>query len=224
MARLIWDASGSRLYETGLDRAVIYPKGDPGLVWNGLSRVSQQKSGGELTPYYFDGVIYMLSEGSSNFAAKAEAFTYPDELAMHDGSYLDEYGARKAFDMTFRTLVGNDLNGLDHAYKLHFVYNVVATPAEITYRSLSRETDPILFGWDLYARPESVKRFKPTAHLIVDSRDIEPYYLDLLEAYIYGTDLYPALMPTPDEILEILNTVPGGFGHGPFGHGPFGHT
>lgn len=224
MSRLVWDASGSRLFEIGLDRAVIYPKEETGVVWNGISRFSQFKTGGELTPYYFDGVNYMLSESSAYYAARVEALTYPDVLAIHDGTYVEEYHSRKAFDMSFRTLVGNDVTGSDLGYKIHLVYNVVATPSEVAYRSLTRDSEPILFGWDIYARPVKVRRFKPTAHVIIDSRDIEPYYMNLLEDYIYGTDETPALMPLPDQILDIFDSWIGGYGHGPFGHGPFGHT
>ena len=49
MSRLVWDNTGERLYETGVKRGVLYPavNGEypAGVVWNGLTSVSENPSG-----------------------------------------------------------------------------------------------------------------------------------------------------------------------------------
>ena len=50
MARLVWDKTGERFYETGVDRGVLYPIQEggvysKGVAWNGLTAVTESPSG-----------------------------------------------------------------------------------------------------------------------------------------------------------------------------------
>lgn len=216
MPRLTWDANGERFYETGVDRGVLYVEGQPGVSWNGLKSVSESPSGGETQSYYIDGVKYLAVSGPEEFGASVEAFTYPDEFAQCDGTAVVFSGVyvsqqrRKSFGLSYRTLIGNDVDGTEHGYKIHLIYGALAEPSERSYSSMEDSTDPTAFSWSCSTKPVVVGNgLKPTSHIVVDSRKITPQALQILEARIYGTEAQQAYLPSPAELFELFTINPG---------------
>lgn len=214
--RLNWGAPGSRLYETGIDRGVLYIDG-VGYPWTGLTAVNEAPEGGEARSYYVDGQKYYNGSSREEFKATVEAYTYPDEFMACDGTapmlkgmYITQQ-ARKSFDFCYRTKIGNDSAGLNHGYKLHLVYNAVASPTAKNYRTLGDSSEPSTFSWTLTTRNE---RFDTTntgvrfgSHVIIDSRTTYPWALQMLEDHLYGkfgANGSVARMPTPEELIQIF--------------------
>jgi hypothetical protein len=213
MAKLQWDITGERFYEAGTDLGVLYIDG-VGHPWNGLVSVDQAPSGGEPELYYQDGLPYISASSTEEFKGSIEAYTYPQAFMVCDGSqeiaqglYISQQN-RKEFGLTYRTLIGNDIQELDHGYKLHIIYNCMASPATRSYSSLSDSNDPIIFQWGIKTRPvkfeDAAFGIKYGAHLTLDSREIYPWAMQAVEAVLYGTDETDARLPTPQELLELF--------------------
>lgn len=211
MSRLNWGATGTRYYETGVDRGVLYVNGY-GVAWTGLTSVVESPSGGEATPRYIDGIKYSNTASSEEFAATITAFTYPDEFAQCDGTHEVRSGLflhqqiRKPFGLSYRTKIGNDLSE-DHGYKIHLVYNALVSPSERENATVADETDPNDFSWTITTRPPVISGYKPTAHFTIDSRDTDPEVLSLVEDILYGTEIESPRMPTFEELLEVFDTI-----------------
>ena len=220
MAKLVWDQTGERLYETGVDRGVLYPlssegKYTPGVAWNGLTAVTESPSGAENTDLYADNIKYLSMRSAEIFGATVEAYTYPDEFAECDGSAQLVEGVtigqqnRKVFGLCYRTLVGNDVDGQDHGYKLHLIYGATASPSERGYATVNDSPEAITFSWELATTPVNVTDFKPTASITIDSTKADPTCLAALEEILYGKDgeleenVDPRL-PLPDEVKTIM--------------------
>lgn len=222
MAKLTWDDAGKRLYETGVQKGVLYPMGDngayaAGVAWNGLTAVTESPSGAEATPLYADDIKYLELTSAEEFGATVEAYTYPDEFAECDGSAEVATGVkigqqpRKVFGLCYRTTLGNDVKGNDYGYKLHIVYGCKAAPSEKAYASINDSPEAITFSWEVTTTPVSVTGFKPTAHLEIDSTKVTAAKLAALEAILYGADASGGSgsgteprLPLPDEIIELL--------------------
>lgn len=211
MAEIIWAQVGERFYETGLDRGVLYPETGPGVPWNGLVSVDQDPSGGAVESYYIDGVKFIDHVNNEDFQASLEAFSAPKEFAASDGQVSIATGLyatlqpRAGFDLSYRTLVGNDVQGTKYGYKLHLIYNVTAAPTSKSNKTIAKTVDPSLRKWTLYAVPPMVTTYKPTAHLIVDSTVVSPADLTALEDILYGTVSTNPRMPTQSELVALLS-------------------
>jgi len=215
MAVLSWDDIGAHFYETGLDHGVLYPLTagayTPGVVWNGLVSVSESPSGAEPTPLYADNIKYLTLTSLEEFAATLEAFTYPNEFAILDGSVEVADGAiigqqiRGTFGLVYRTRVGNDSEGDAHGYKLHLLYGLRAAPSERAYQTVNDNPEAITFSWELSSTPVPVAGHQPTSYVIVDSRTADPTALAALEAVLFGTVADDAELPTPDEVITLLS-------------------
>lgn len=211
MTALTWDQVGEKVYETGADHAVLYISGGVGVAWNGLISVSENTSGGESSEYHFDGNKYLDLVANEDFQATIVAFTYPDEFEQCDGTreilpgFLVGLQPRTRFGLSYRTKIGNDVDGIDYGYKLHLVYNALASSSDKTYSTLSETSDPSNFSWTINAVPEIVDGFKPSAHFIIDSRNISPENLQSLEDILYGNESNDPRLPTPFEIIGILS-------------------
>lgn len=223
MSKLVWDKTGERYYETGVSNGVIYPVGSSGeygagVAWNGLTAVTESPSGAEATPLYADNIKYLNLMSAEDFGGTIEAYTYPDEFAQCDGSVALAKGVkigqqkRTPFGFCYKTLLGNDVDGNDLGYKLHLVYGAIAAPSEKAYATVNDSPEAITFSWEFSTTPVSVKGFKPTAHLEIDSRDADPTKLSALEEILYGKDptsegvsdgVDPRL-PLPDEIATLM--------------------
>lgn len=217
MSRVDWNLPGQRFFEAGVDRGVLYPRFGPGVPWNGLTSVSENTSGGDLEPLYFDGVKYRDVVSNEDFSAQLEAFAAPPEFAAADGMKMLSPGLfvtqqpRQTFGLSYRTLKGNDLVGTEYGYKLHIVYNCTAAPSGKDNSTIAAQVTPTTRSWTLNTVPPPATTFRPTAHLVIDSTLVNPYLLADLETALYGrdaTDELPALdayLPTVQEIIAILS-------------------
>lgn len=212
MARLTWDAVGERFYYAGLDRGVLYLADVAGVPWSGLIGIDETPSGGGARPFYIDGVKYLNLSAAEEFEATINAYTYPDEFSECDGTIEARDGMfltqqpRQEFGLSYRTLVGNDVDGLDHAYKIHLIYNALAAPSQWINKTLDNAVSPSTFNWDLTTRPPDLTGYKLTSHVILDSREIQDAHLEFIEDILYGNEVDEARLPTIDEIITILDT------------------
>lgn len=221
MAVLVWDAVGKRVYETGVDHGVLYTPDqtgayNSGVVWNGLVSVSESPSGAEPQPQYADNMKYINLMSAEEFGATIEAFTYPEEFGVHDGTAMPAPGvylgqqARKPFGLSYRTLVGNDVDGLEHGYKLHLIYGALAAPSEKAYTTVNDSPEAITFSWEVTTTAVEVGtvgavRYKPAASLTVDSREVTPAALTALEAILYGSETEEPRLPLPAEVIQMMS-------------------
>lgn len=218
MSKLVWDQSGKRLYETGVDHGVLYPIQtggvySKGVAWNGLTAVTESPSGADVNDIYADNMKYLGLVGAEKFGATVEAYTYPDEFAECDGSVELVKGAtigqqnRKVFGMVYRTVIGNDVDGNEHGYKLHLIYGATAAPSEKAYNTINEDPEAITFSWELSTTPVNVTGHKPTASLTIDSTKADPTKLAELEKILYGDTETEPRLPLPDEIAQLLNVA-----------------
>lgn len=218
MSKLAWDQSGKRLYETGVDHGVLYPIQtggvySKGVAWNGLTAVTESPSGADVNDIYADNMKYLGLVGTEKFGATVEAYTYPDEFAECDGSVELVKGAtigqqnRKVFGMVYRTVIGNDVDGNEHGYKLHLIYGATAAPSEKAYNTINEDPEAITFSWELSTTPVNVTGHKPTASLTIDSTKADPAKLAELEKILFGDTETEPRLPLPDEIAQLLNVA-----------------
>ena len=223
MSRLTWDKTGERYYETGVKQGVLYPiqadgRYSKGVAWNGLISVTESPSGAEATPLYADDIKYLNLISNEEFGATIEAYTYPDEFYECDGSASLTDGVmigqqkRKTFGLCYRTTVGNDVDGNDYGYKLHLIYGCLAAPSEKGYNSINDSPEAITFSWEVSTTPVSVKGFKPTSQITIDSTKIaegKKAKLTELEDILYGKDgdggsTTGPRLPLPDEVATLF--------------------
>lgn len=218
MSKLVWDQFGKRLYETGVDHGVLYPIQTSGVysngvAWNGLTAVTESPSGADVNDIYADNMKYLGLVGAEKFGATVEAYTYPDEFAECDGSVELVKGAtigqqnRKVFGMVYRTVIGNDVDGNEHGYKLHLIYGATAAPSEKAYNTINEDPEAITFSWELSTTPVNVTGHKPTASLTIDSTKADPTKLAELEKILFGDTETEPRLPLPDEIAQLLNVA-----------------
>lgn len=215
MAKLVWDAVGEHFYETGLTKGVLYPqKADGtynnGVVWNGLTSVSETPSGAEATDLYADDIKYVSLYSAEKLNCTVEAYTYPKEFEACDGTKEIATGVtigqqeRSAFGLSYRTTVGSDTSTTD--YKLHLIYGAKASPSERAYQTINDSPEANTFSWEMTTNPVNVEGFKPTSLLVIDSRRIDKAKLKLIEDKLYGTESTEPTLPTPDEIITLVGT------------------
>ena len=218
MSKIVWDAVGEHIFETGVRNGVLYLKDaqgaySTGVAWNGLTSVSESPEGAEPTDLYADDIKYLTLMSAENFKATIEAYTYPDEFAECDGSATIADGvtigqqSRKPFGLCYRTAIGNDTDGNEHGYKLHIVYGCLASPSEKQYSTINDSPEAITFSWEVSTTPVNVNGKKPTATLIIDSTKADKSKLTALEAILYGSESTEPRMPLPDEIATLMTTV-----------------
>lgn len=213
MAVLTWDSPGSRYFEVGVDRGVIYPNDtNIGVAWNGLTNVTHSRSNGDIKPYYLDGRKFYHETGNEDLDLKVDAYTYPEEFARCDGTAFGENGLafdlqpRTPFGLSYRTLIGNDVDGQSHGYKIHLIYNALASPTEEAYETLSDDLSPMTLSWDLStlspigsAAPAG---YKNTPHVYIDSTKTHPLILKAIEDILYGTSTKNPRLPTQVELIN----------------------
>lgn len=214
MSKLIWDKSGDRLYETGVQKGVLYPMVEgaypKGVAWNGLTAVTESPSGAEATALYADDIKYLNLVSAEEFGGTIEAYMYPDEFMACDGSaelaagvYIGQQN-RQPFGLCYRTTLGNDTESNAHGYKLHIIYNALAAPSEKAYATINDSPEAITFSWEFATTPVEIEGFKPTASIVIDSTKVDPAKLAALEDLLYGTAEKEASLPTPNEIVALV--------------------
>lgn len=213
-SKLEWDNDGERYYETGVKFGVLYPFSNnayqAGVVWNGLTSVSESPSGAEANPIYADDIKYLELRSAEEFGATVEAYTYPDQFAECDGSAAIATGVfagqqtRKKFGLCYRTVLGNDAEMDAYGYKIHLIYGAMAAPSERSYQTINDSPEAITFSWELTTTPVAIDGLKPTASLIIDSTKADATALSNLETILYGSGETDARLPLPNEVMEIM--------------------
>ena len=218
MAALVWDKTGERRIETGVDHCALYVY-DPstktygkGVAWNGITAISEKPEGAEATDLYADNILYLSLLSAEKLKGTIEAYTYPDEFEACDGSAELSKGVkigqqdRVAFGLVYRTKIGDDVAGQDRGYKLHVLYGCKASPSEKGYKTVNDSPEAISFSWEISTTPVNVAGAKPTSLLTISSIDVDPGKLKSLEAKLFGADAQgggqaaePKLL-LPDEI------------------------
>lgn len=216
MAELVWDNTGERFYETGVNHGALFVVNSQtgaygaGVAWNGLISVAEKPSGAEPVSLYADNIKYLTLVSAEEFGATIEAYTYPDEFAECDGSYESSDGlfigqqTRKKFGLVYKTLIGNDVSGNALGYKLHIIYGALAAPSEKSYATINDSPEAITFSWEITTSPVEITGFLPAAMLIVDSTKADATKLAALEDRLFGTYLLDPELPSPDEIIAAL--------------------
>lgn len=209
MTTLQWDSVGDRYYENGVSRAVLYTEDGSGVVWNGLISV-EESVGDDVEPIYFDGTKFNDLVTLGDFQATLKAFTYPDEFLPYEGVLQEQAGfyisnqPKSRFGLSYRTLIGNDVGGPAQDYKLHLLYNLTAIPSDREYKTLSLDVDPIEFEWTVSAIPEFLDNYRPTSHVIFDSRTIDQHLLSDIEDILYGDGVSEPHLPSLKALASFV--------------------
>lgn len=217
MTKIEWDKEGTHFFETGVDHGVLYVANENGFAngvpWNGLTAVTEKPSGAEANAQYADNIKYLTITSAEEFSATIEAFTYPKEFEVCDGSAEPTAGvsigqqSRKKFCLAYRTKVGNDVKGDDYGYKLHIIYNCMAAPSEKKYATVNESPEAITFSWELSTTPVSVTDYKPTASVVIDSAKVGPEKMKQIEEKLFGSDSAEPTVVMPDEIVTLLKST-----------------
>ena len=217
MSKLVWDQTGERLYETGVDRGVVYPQESgaypKGAAWNGLISVTLSPSGAEATPLYANNRKYLNLLSVEELGGTIEAYTYPEEFAPCNGEAEFATGVtigqqkRQAFGFAFRSMLGNDSEGTSHGYKLHLVYGALAAPSEDANSTINDSPEAKTMSWEFSTTPVDVTGFEPTSSITIDSTKVPAEKLAALEAVLYGSESEEARLPLPDEVATLIGVA-----------------
>ena len=217
MAKLVWDETGNRLYETGVSHGVVYPQVSgaypKGAAWSGLTAVNEAPEGAEPNAMYADNIKYLNILSAEDFKATIEAYTYPDEFKecigekeMIEGVSVGQQ-VHKPFGFSYQTLVGNDTENTAHGYKIHLVYGCLAAPSSVDRQSVNDSPEAATFSWEVSTTPVSVTGFEPTATLVLDSTKLGAKKMAAIEKVLYGDTSTEAKLPLPDEVKSILTAA-----------------
>ncbi len=215
MTALTWDQVGERLYETGVDRGVLFiPNGsgiyDSGVAWNGLTTVTESPSGAEASPQFADNIKYLNLVSAEEFGATIEAYTYPEEFGQCDGTAAPSAGVllgqqgRRTFGLAYRSRLGNDLEGVDFGFKIHLIYGALAAPSEKAYSTINDSPEAITFSWEVATTPVPVTDYAPTSVIVIDSTVVDAGVLADLEEILYGSVGVDPRLPLPDEVISLF--------------------
>jgi len=216
MAKLEWDKTGERFYEIGVDHGVLYPQKtdgsyDAGVVWNGLTNVTESPDGAEAQDLWADNIKYGTLRSAENAKGSIEAYMYPDEFEpccgnaeVAEGAYIGQQ-ARQGFGFCYRSMIGNDVGSeANDGYKLHIVWNASVSLSEMAHNTINDSPDPGTMSWEYTTNPVNVTGYKPTATMTINSLKVDATKLKTLEDKLYGTAEAESTLPTPDEIIAIL--------------------
>lgn len=224
MSKLVWNETGKKLYETGVDKMVLYPETSGtysnGVAWSGVTGFTESPSGADATKIYADNRKYLTLRGPEDYGATIKCYQYPPEWEKCNGLISPVKGLyfgqqpRSTFGLSCRTVIGNDLEGSKHGYKLHLIYGATCSPSERDYGTINDSPEAIEFSYEISADPVSVaslttegKEYEPLASIIIDSTEVEPTKLAALEKILYGDNAEestPARLPLPDEVITLL--------------------
>lgn len=209
MTALVWDAVGNRTFYAGLDRGVLYlPEG--GYAWNGLTGVTDGTPT-SIQPYYQDGQKYLNHQVLGEYEGTLKAFTYPSAFDACQGSisagaglYVHDQPAN-SFGLSYRTKLGDDVQGLDRGYILHLLYNLTAQVEGRTHTTIGETAAPEELSWKLSSIPIPVNARRSTSHFTIKSTETLPGKLTALENALYGTATTASALPSLDAVIGYLN-------------------
>lgn len=210
MPILEWDKIGERVFERGVDKGVIYLSNGNAIPWNGLTGVNT-KPEKSVEPTYYDGLKINDLVTVGAFSGKIQAITYPDEFLelegygeISAGVYVEDQ-LPKTFHLSYRTKIGSDIDADSTDYKIHIVYNVTALASDKNFVTIATETALTEFEWEITAVPEEVPGFRPSAHIVIDSRHADAQLLSDIELVLYGgIGVTAQLLPFAD-MIELLS-------------------
>lgn len=208
MARLIWDKLGERIFETGFDRGVLYIPSQAPVPWNGFISFMEDAPENKSESLYLDSQKFRDIQRIGLFSGTLKAYTYPDEflacegILIKDGILLDGQKPQ-SFGLSYRTLIGNDTTGIDYGYKIHILYNLTVVPDTVSYVGDQKSVEPVNFAWNLSGIPVDAPGYRPTPHVIFDTRFLHPGFVIDLEAMLYGSDLSAPSLPTISELMAF---------------------
>jgi hypothetical protein len=212
MSLLTWDNIADKTYEYGVDKGVLYVSGQPGVAWNGLISVAENSDGGDVTSFYVDGVKYLAHSTTETFDATIEAYTYPDEFNVCDGSsslgngLIATQQRRVRFGLAYRTWIANAASSTPLGYKIHIVHNALVAPSTRTNSTVKDVVDPLNFSWSITTRADVVRGYKPTSHFIIDSRHVPAPLLATIEGILYGTLSTAPRIPSAGELIYLFTS------------------
>lgn len=228
MAKLIFDETGKRYYETGVQNCALYVYDKttsaykPGVAWNGITQVSHSPEGADDNDFYADNIKYLVLRSTENFKGSLTCYSTPEEFDACDGTL--ELGGiagvkvgqqtRNNFALVYKTNIGNDIQGSDLGYKLHIIYGCSASPSQRDYSTINDSPEPIELSYDFSSTPVVLDGYKAISHVEIDSRKADKEKMAELEKKLYGdgtdeTANQPTLL-LPAEIIELFGgTVSG---------------
>lgn len=224
MSKLVWNETGTKTYETGVDNGVLYPiqsdaKYSKGFAWGGLTNITESPSGAEVTKNYADNTVYGSLQSAEEFSCTIEAYKYPAEFAACDGSaeiapgiYAGQQN-RTVFGLSYRTILGNDVKANSYGYKIHLVYGLLASPTQKAYASVNNSPEMQTMSWTANSTPVNIDKtvngvaLKPTSVMTFDSTRVSKAFLDKLEEILYGSDSEEARLPLPAEVIELYEST-----------------
>ena len=215
MAKLIFDEVGTRFYETGVSKGVLFVQDDTGaypkgVAWNGITAANESPTGAEANDQYADNMKYLSLTGAENFEGTIEAFSSPSEFDVCDGMAEIAKGVsahqqnRKAFGFAYQSIIGNDIKQNDYGTKLHLWYGCKAAPTERAHSTVNDSPEPANPSWSITSTPVNVPGYRPTSVLTIDSTKAEPAKWKAIIDAIYGTDNTVPYLPTPEQVIQLM--------------------
>lgn len=219
MVALVWDELDERFFETGVSKGVLYTPVNgvytTGVVWNGLTTVTQSPSGGEPNKTYADNIPYVTLMSAEEFNGTIEALMLPDEFLKFNGVQKTASGmqvsqqSRGMFGFSWQNKKGTAADP-ELGFVINLAYGCQASPSEKTHNTVNETPELTPFSISLTTTPVSVSGFKPCAHIAVDSTDpdVDPAGLQDLMDVLYGTGASGPRLPLPDEVDTLLTVAP----------------
>ena len=212
MGAITWDDVGSRHYETGVDRVVIYVKNEASS-WSGITAINESPSGAEPSKIYADNIVYGVVMSPEEDSITIEAFTYPDcfkpcigEKELAKGAYVKQQ-SHVSFGLCWRSLIGNDRSGISD-YKLHIIPKLFASPSEDSNSTINDSPEQKTFSFSATAISVQLDEDLWTSSIVIDSRKLKAAglanALGSLEDVLYGTENTVPKIPKAGEILTML--------------------
>ena len=226
-----WGLEDNKLFETGIDCGVVY-WGNITRAWDGLVSVDDIISGGEFKPFYYEGKRLYTDVSNTETELKVTSYTYPKDFDTRFGyqmvgnfpGMIATNQSNGQFNMTYRTLIGKSYTGTDFAYKIHLLYNCVCLRADRKYETVNADPELDTFEFDINTSPDMSIPGMESGHYILDSRHTPPAIMDKLLKQLYGSGSTRGVMPSADQLNNLIQTALHGFGHAPFGRVPFGRA
>lgn len=214
MAKLVWDATGTRKYQTGIDKVTLYKMNGSeygvGVAWQGVTALSESPSGAEENALWADNQKYASLYSTEEFGFSITAYDSPVEFDECDGTAEPVTGVtigaqpRKSFGVSYRSLIGNDTDKNNYGYLLHLVYGATASPSERSHSTVNESPEAEELSWECKTLPIPVEGYAVTAHLKVDSTKVSKAKMEALEGVLWGTDNTDPRLPLPAEVISMI--------------------